>query len=117
MLFARLDFICTDSEIKLLECNFDAPGLLVETFEIGRLACAHMELRDPNADGRTALVKCLLDAVKQVSDFVERPTSECNVVVCSRGCYERDLDASIYLASLIIIFWPYGMFRSTIEIE
>jgi glutathionylspermidine synthase len=101
MLFARLDFIKTERGIKLLECNFDTPGLIVETFEINRLACEEIARIDPNADARRALSRFLFRAVKSAAQHLEIPLHELSVRICARKAYTRDVDSASYILRLL----------------
>src|SRR5262249_47594008 len=54
LLYTRLDLVSTREGYRLLECNFDAPGLLVETFSVNGLACDSLGRPDPNRRAKLA---------------------------------------------------------------
>jgi glutathionylspermidine synthase len=97
LLLARLDFVQSKQGPKLLECNFDTPGLIVETFAINRLACKEIGATDPNASARGALSQCLHQAVESSAKHLAKPISECRVRICARSQYARDVDSAWYI--------------------
>jgi hypothetical protein len=90
LLLARLDLIYTTTEIKLLDANFDAPGLAVETFEINKLVCRKWKQRDPNNRGRVALLELLHRTMKTAAQFINVSPHHCRIAVCYRRGYSRE---------------------------
>jgi glutathionylspermidine synthase len=104
--FCRFDFIYTNEGIKVLDCNFDAPGLIVETFEINRLVCEEMRRGNPNDAGRASLIMGLARTVEKARNFMGMRREDCNVAICYRSDYSRDVDTGRYLASCLLSAVP-----------
>ena len=102
LLFARLDFIVNGDGIKMVDCNLDAPGLIVETFEINKLVCSEMRAANPNQMARQLLSKTLSGAVSSVSRFVGRPVGECNTAVIYGEGFDRDADAADFVRKVLM---------------
>ncbi len=98
---SRLDLIISEDDIKLLECNFDAPGLIVETFEINRLVCKQLHQSNPNELGEAALRKCYLRNIEKACRHIGKPKDRCEIAVCCRGEYSRDVEAAKYVTNLL----------------
>jgi glutathionylspermidine synthase len=101
VLFSRMDFSVKNKEIKLLEVNFDAPGLAVETFEINNLVCEDAGRQDPNYEARRALGEQMHRAVEQASGSVGKSRDQCLVGVCHRRGYGRDAEVARYFVNLL----------------
>ena len=101
LLLARLDFVATERGLKLLDCNLDAPGLLVETFEINRLVCRELNLVDPNHACRNVLKSVFADAVLSASRFIERPLKKCKIAIVYHQGFCRDADSAEFILGIL----------------
>jgi glutathionylspermidine synthase len=93
----RLDLVVSKSDIKVLECNWGTPGLIVETFEINRLICEQLNRINPNEAGYIALIRTFLRNIEIACQYLGKSRVECNLAVCYRAEYSRDIDAARYL--------------------
>lgn len=91
-LLARLDVASTSDGYKVLECNFDSPGLVVETFALNGIVCADTGHRDPNEAGSKAFESHLGGALDSVAAHLGRRTVDLTVRVCAREGFTRDHD-------------------------
>jgi glutathionylspermidine synthase len=93
----RLDLVVSKSCIKLIECNWGVPGLIVETFEINRLICKQLNRRNPNDIGYIALIEVFIRNIEIACQYLGKSRIECNIAVVYRAEYSRDADAALYL--------------------
>ena len=94
----RLDLVVSKSGIKVLEGNWGAPGLIVETFEINRLICEQLNRPNPNQQaGYTALILTFMRNIEIACQYLGKSEVDCNLAVCYRAEYSRDIDAARYM--------------------
>lgn len=95
----RIDLALTPQGYKMLEFNFDAPGLLVECFSMNGFACRHESLPDVNELGEQKLFAGLAAAIRSKLSWINKSeTDELNVAVCAEQTYVRDKDMAEYMA-------------------
>ena len=100
-LLTRLDFVRSDEGWKFLECNFDNPGLMVETFAINEVVCSEIGRCDPNRAASRALPNRLHRAIASAARHLGKRVDECRVGVCSPSNYKRDTDAARYVVDTL----------------
>ena len=69
-LLARLDLAQTPDGLRLLEYNGEAPGLVVEAFELNALECADAGMRDVNAGSLAVLTPAMRAALQRGVEHV-----------------------------------------------
>ena len=97
LLYARLDLVPSQEGYRLLECNFDVPGLLVETFSINELACDLLCRPNPNRRAKLAFEAQLSNELRASATYLGKSLEDCVTVVCSRRAYTRDRDVAKFL--------------------
>ncbi|MBM7703871.1 glutathionylspermidine synthase family protein [Metabacillus iocasae] len=103
---ARLDFVVTDSDIKLLELNADTPTFIKETFHVNHHVCHHFGFGNPNEGEEQQLAEALKHAIFQAYNTLNRTTYP-NVVFSSHGDHEEDKWTAMYLMKLSHVHAKY----------
>src|SRR5262245_59249306 len=101
LLYARLDLVPGHEGYRLLECNFDVPGLLVETFSINQVACDSIGRPNPNRRAKLAFEAQLAHELRASARYLGKSLEDCVTVVCSRREYTRDGDVAKLLLEAV----------------
>ena len=117
VVFGRLDLVRTPRSYKLLEFNADVPGMIVETFEINRLACEAAGERDVNEGRESILARGLEAAIDSSLNHlgVARDRRSAQVAFAARRVFPGDTDLARCLAGQVRL--PEGIAKGVYALE
>mgnify|MGYP006315229161 FL=1 len=95
-IIGRLDFVVSNSDIKLLEFNSDTPTFIKETFHANDFVCNHFGLQNPNNDSTDILRREMRKAVTASWKQLNRPGTP-KIVFTSHGDNIEDMWTTRFL--------------------
>jgi glutathionylspermidine synthase len=95
-IIGRLDFVVSQSDIKLLEFNSDTPTFIKETFHANNFVCNHFGLQNPNKESTDILRREMRKAVTASWKQLNRPGTP-KIVFTSHGDNIEDMWTTRFL--------------------